>query len=74
MFLVVNRHRCFQPLIAINVSEAPDGTEVKKKKIKEQVTGIAANFFSCCGVRLRDMLMKPEVLQSFLYFSQHLFK
>jgi len=54
----------------MNVSEAPDGTEVKRKKIKKQVTGITANLFSCWGVRSRDRLMKPEALQSLIYFSQ----
>jgi len=47
MFLVVNQHWCFQLQTLVNFSEAPDGTKVKIKKIKQQVTGIVLSCFPC---------------------------
>lgn len=35
MFLVVNQLCCFQLQTLMNVSEAPDGTKVKRKKISK---------------------------------------
>lgn len=42
-----NQHWCFQLQTLMNVSEAPDGTKVKRKKIKQQVARIALSFFAC---------------------------
>lgn len=39
MFLVVNQLSCFQLQTLMNVSEAPDGTKVKRKKISK-LTGL----------------------------------
>lgn len=40
-------HWCFQLQTLMNVPEAPGGTKVKKKMIKQKVARIALSFFAC---------------------------